>query len=97
MKYRAGVGQGEGCLPSIGGKKMEIRKCLDDLYAKHIFNFKIVKIGPHFCLRGGGGHAERKWWKNGELTPCSPSPPPKSAPWAANNFRGTAEIIISVS
>ena len=49
------MGQGEGCLPSIGGKKMEIRKCLDDLDAKHIFNFKIVKIGPHFCLRGGGG------------------------------------------
>ena len=53
MKYRAGVGQGEGCLPSIGGKIMEIRKCLDDLDAKHIFNFKIVKIGPHFF--GGGG------------------------------------------
>ena len=66
MKYRAGVGQGEGCLPSIGGKTMEIRKCLDDLDAKHIFNFKIVKIGPHFFLGGGGGHAERKWWeKNG--------------------------------
>ena len=48
MKYRAGVGQGEGCLPSIGGKKMEIRKFLDDLDAK-----QIVKIGPH---------AERKWW-----------------------------------
>ena len=59
------MGQGEGCLPSIGGKKMEIRKCLDDLDAKHIFNFKIVKIGPHFFLRGGG-YAERKWWeKNG--------------------------------
>ena len=52
MKYRAGVGQGEGCLPSIGGKTMEIRKCLDDLDAKHIFNFKIVKIGPHF-FEGG--------------------------------------------
>ena len=48
------MGQGEGCLPSIGGKTMEIRKCLDDLDAKHIFNFKIVKIGPHFLLGGGG-------------------------------------------
>ena len=48
------MGQGEGCLPSIiGGKKMEIRKCLDDLDAKHIFNFKIVKIGPHFFFEGG--------------------------------------------
>ena len=66
MKYRTGVGQGEGYLPSIGGKKMEIRKCLDELDAKHIFNFKIVKIGPHFFWMGGGGHAERKWWgKNG--------------------------------
>ena len=45
------MGQGEGCLPSICGKKMEIRKCLDDLDAKHIFNFKIVKI-YHF-FRGG--------------------------------------------
>ena len=51
------MGQGEVCLPSIGGKKMEIRKFLDDLDAKHIFNFKMVKIGPQ---------AERKWWgKNG--------------------------------
>ena len=54
MKYRAGVGQGEGCLPSIGGKQMEIRKCLDDLDAKHILNFKMVKIGPHLFLGGGG-------------------------------------------
>ena len=64
MKYRAGVRQGEGCLPSIGGKKMEIRKCLDDLDAKHFFNFKIVKIGPHF-FEGGGTclkkMVEKKW------------------------------------
>ena len=60
----SGGGTGEGCLPSIVGKKMEIRKCLDDLDAKHIFNFKIVKIGPNNFL--WGGHAERKWWeKNG--------------------------------
>ena len=64
MKYRAGVGQGEGCLPSIGGKKMEIRKCLDDLDAKHIF--KIVKICPHLFLRGGGMLKENggKKWKS---------------------------------
>ena len=61
------MGQGEGCLPSIGGKKMEIRKCLDDLDAKHIFNFKIVKIGPHFFERGGGEMLKEnggKKWKS---------------------------------
>ena len=67
MKYRAGVGQGEGCLPSIGGKKMEIRKCLDDLDAKHIFNLKIVKIGPNFFLRGGGDMLKENGGKKMEI------------------------------
>ena len=49
------LGQGGGCPPCPDGKKMEIRKCLDDLDAKHIFNFKIVKIGPNFFRGGGGG------------------------------------------
>ena len=58
------MGQGEGCLPSIGGKKMEIRKCLDDLDAKHIFNiFKFVKIGPFFL--GGDMLKENGGKKNG--------------------------------
>ena len=61
MKYRAGVGQGEGCLPSIGGKKMEIRKCLDDFDAKHISTSKLSKYVLIFFR--GGGHAERKWWE----------------------------------
>ena len=52
---------------------MEIIKCVLQnaiLYiiniAKHVLNYKIVKIGPHFLYfylkgGGGGGHAERRW------------------------------------
>ena len=51
------MGQGKRGWDRVkGGKKMEIRKCLDDLDAKHIFNFKIVKIGPF--LWGGGEKME---------------------------------------
>ena len=44
------------------------QKCLDDLDAKHIFNFKIVEMGPH--IWGGGGHAKRKWWEQNGNQKC---------------------------